>query len=295
MSSLIPGVGCLTLAWLCSYVQAADAPSFDVASIKPASSTATGTACSGGPGTTDPGTWRCSSAPLAFLISHAYGFQPPQFAFVDSCCRARFDIIAKMPAGTTKRQFRQMLQDLLAERFKLSFHHEQKEMAIFELTVGEQNTKMKHSAPDALPAEEDPPWVIPEFSLGQDGCPVFPPGRGGLMGGGNGCYRWTGFNLSMVEIAKTLSFHLGRPVVDATGLKEKYDVDMTWSIDVTRFMEGLERAGLLDQTGEAADYGPRGPTLIHAVRDQLGLKLNSKKGLGDVVVVDHVEKVPTEN
>jgi len=189
----------------------------------------------------------------------------------------------------------QMLQDLLAERFKLSFHHEQKEMAIFELTVGEQNTKMKHSAPDALPAEEDPPWVIPEFSLGQDGCPVFPPGRGGLMGGGNGCYRWTGFNLSMVEIAKTLSFHLGRPVVDATGLKEKYDVDMTWSIDVTRFMEGLEGAGLLDQTGEAADYGPRGPTLIHAVRDQLGLKLNSKKGLGDVVVVDHVEKVPTEN
>jgi uncharacterized protein (TIGR03435 family) len=43
------------------------------------------------------------------------------------------------------------------------------------------------------------------------------------------------------------------------------------------------------------DTGPTGPTLIRAVQDQLGLKLNSKKGFGDIVVIDHVEKVPTEN
>jgi len=275
-----------------AYGQAADAPSFEVASVKPASPSATGIRCSGGPGTTDPGTWRCSNVPLYFLISHAYGFQPPQFYPRDPCCQARFEIAAKVPEGTTKEQFRGMLRNLLAERFQLKFHHEQKEMAIFELTAGKKGLKMKHSAPDALPAQEDPPWVIPEFRLGPDGCPVFPAGRGGLMGGGHGCYRWTGFNLSMQEIVKTLAFHLGRPVVDATGLKGTYDIDMTWSIDVAWLME---RAGLRDQIEEGADDGPRGPSLIHAVRDQLGLELISKKGPGDMVVVDHVEKVPIEN
>jgi uncharacterized protein (TIGR03435 family) len=126
--------------------------------------------------------------------------------------------------------------------------------------------------------------------MGKDGYPVFPVGRGGLAGP-NGHYRWTGFNLSMQDIVKTLSFHLGRPVVDATGLKGKYDIDMTWTIDLASI---LERSGLRD-IPELPDNGPPGPTLIGAVQNQLGLKLNSKKGHGDIVVVDHVAKVPIEN
>src|ERR1035437_3180901 len=86
-------------------------------------------------------------------------------------------------------------------------------------------------------------------------------------------------------------FPLSR-VVDATRLKGKYDIDMKWGVDVAWL---LEMAGRRDQIAELPDTGPTGPTLIRAVQDQLGLKLNSKKGLGDFVVVDHVEKVPTEN
>jgi uncharacterized protein (TIGR03435 family) len=112
------------------------------------------------------------------------------------------------------------------------------------------------------------------------------------LAGANGHYRWTGFNVSVREIVTMLSFHLGRPVVDATGLKGNYDIDMKWGVDMAWL---LESAGLRDQIGELPDTGPTGPTLIRAVQDQLGLKLNSKKGLGDFVVVDHVEKVPTEN
>jgi uncharacterized protein (TIGR03435 family) len=287
---LIPVVSCLTLACVCAYGQAADASSFEVASVKPASPSATRIAVSGGPGTTSPGIWSCSNVPLAFLISNAYGFQPPQFTPVDSCCQARFDIAAKVPAGTTKEQFQRMQQNLLVERFKLTFHHEQKEMPIYELTVGEKGLKVKESAPDAALAPEEP-WFTPKYSMGKDGYPVFQVGHGGLAGG-NGHYRWTGVNVSMQEIVKTLSYHLGRPVVDSTGLKGKYDIDMTWTIDLAWIME---RAGLPDPRGEGADNGPAGPTLIRAVQDQLGLKLNSKKGSGDIVVVDHVEKVPIEN
>ncbi len=163
-------------------------------------------------------------------------------------------------------------------------------MAIFELTVAEKGPRMKEATPDAS-SEPDNPWAAPEYSMGKDGYPVFPAGRGGLAGP-NGHYRWTGFNLSMPEIVKTLSFHLGRPVIDATGLRGKYDIDMRWGIDVAWL---LERSGHRDEIGDLPDSGPLGPPLLRAVQDQLGLKLNSKKGLGDIVVIDHLEKAPTEN
>jgi uncharacterized protein (TIGR03435 family) len=287
---LILVVSCVTVAWVGVYGQAADVPSFEVASVKPASPSATGIRCSGGPGTTSPGVWTCSNVPLAFLISNAYGFEAPQFSPRDNCCQARVDIAAKVPAGTTKEQFQRMQQNLLVERFKLTFHHEQKEMPIFELTVGEKGSKMKESAPDAALAPEEP-WTTPKYSMGNDGYPAFPAGHGGLVGLG-GHYRWTAANVSMQEIVKTLSYYLGRPVVDSTGLRGKYDIDMTWTVDIAWIMES---AGLPDPRGEQADKGTPGPTLARAVQNQLGLKLNSKKGTGDIVVVDHVETVPIEN
>jgi uncharacterized protein (TIGR03435 family) len=225
------------------------------------------------------------------LIARAYGFEAYQFSPRESCCQARFDFAAKVPEGTTREQFQRMLQNLLVERLKLTLHHEHKEMAIYELTVGEKGPKMKESAPDGSLEPEDP-WALPEYSMDKDGCPVFPAGRGGLAEGRNGCYRLVGFHLSMQEILKTLSFHLGRPVVDAPGLKGKYDIDMKWSIDVAWLMES---AGLRDQIPEGTDDGFHGQTLMRAFQDQLGLKLNSRKGIGDIAVVDHVEKTPSEN
>ena len=288
MRPLIRIVTCLTLAGVCAYGQAGSASSFEVASIRPASPNAI--RCSGGPGTADPVLWRCFSVPVGLLITRAYDFQAYQFRPNDPCCVARFDIAAKLQKGATKEQFQRMLQNLLGDRFKLELHREQKEMAIYELTVGEKGSKMKESVPGTSPEPEDP-WALPEYSMGKDGYPVFPVGRSGLAGP-NGHYRWIGFDLSMQEIVRTLSFHLGRPVVDATGLKGKYDIDMRWGIDVAWL---LERSGYGDEVGELPDTGPLGPPLTRAVQDQLGLKLQSRKGVGDVVVIDHLEKVPTEN
>src|SRR5208283_2825133 len=155
------------------------------------------------------------------------------------------------------------------------FHYEQKEMAIFDLTVGKKGLKMKDSAPDAVSTPEEFPWESSVPIEGKDGCPVFPAGHGGRTEG-RFCNRWTGFNLSMQEIVKTLSFNLGRKVVDSTGLKGKYDIDITWYLewDGPQELVGEEPADLL-----------HGPSLIHAVRDQLGLELIPKKGTGDIVVV----------
>jgi len=290
-------VSCLALALIRAY-GAEGGPSFEVASIKPASPSAVSVMCRGGPGTSDPGIWRCSAAPLAFLIANAYGFQPPQFIpGLQSCCQARYDVSAKVPPGTTKDQFRRMQQNLLVERLKLTLHHEQKEMAIYELTVGERGRTMNESAPDAALAAEEPWWTTPQYSMGKDGYPVFPAGHGGLAGR-NGYYRWTAVNVSMPEIVKTLATYLGRPVIDATGLKGQYDINMTWIIDISEITASLAARGVF---GDSPDDVPRvagpdsGPTLQHAVQDQLGLMLKSKKGLGDIVVVDHVAKIPIEN
>jgi uncharacterized protein (TIGR03435 family) len=263
---------------------------FEVASVKPASADERGIQCSGGPGTTSPGIWRCSNVPLGFVITRAYGFEAYQFPPHDPCCQTRFDFEAKLLPGATKSQFQNMLQKLLAERFKLALHLEAKEMPVFELSVAGKGLKLKPSAPDAAAPPEDP-WMPAAYTIGKDGYPKFPAGHGGLAGAG-GRYHWTAFHVPMQEIASTVSFHAGRPVIDTTGLTGTYDIDLKWTIDVAWL---LENAGMRDRIPELAKDAPTGPTLVHAVRDQLGLDLTSKKGRGEIVVIDHVEKVPTGN
>ena len=130
-------------AWFCG-VSVSDGQSFEVASVKPAAA-GEGFSCSGGPGTADPGLWRCSNMPLALVISRAFRFQDYQFSTHDPCCLARFDFVVRVPAGTSGDQFDRMLQSLLRERFRLAFHFQQKEMPIYELTVAANGLKMKRS------------------------------------------------------------------------------------------------------------------------------------------------------
>jgi uncharacterized protein (TIGR03435 family) len=283
-----------TLACGPAFSQTADARSFEVASIKPAARPPGGgvrAGCSGGPGSTDPGLLNCSFVSLAEMIYRAYGLQPYQFSPADWMRFGRFDITAKIPPGTTKEEFVRMQQEFLAERFKLKIHHEQREMPTYELTVGKNGAKLKKPAADAASPPEDA-GAIPKFSM-RNGFPAFPAGHGGLLGL-NDRFRWTGFNLTMAEIVKTLAGQVGRPVVDATGLKGKFDIDIYWAKEpMSRSVAANASDGV--PPGPVADDIDNGPSIVRAVQDQLGLKLDSKKGLVDIVVVDHVEKVPAEN
>ncbi len=84
------------LTWIAAYGQA-EGSAFEVASVKPAA--AGPIQCSGGPGTSTPGTWTCASVPLTFLITNAFGFQAYQFRPNDPCCMARYNVVAKLPQG----------------------------------------------------------------------------------------------------------------------------------------------------------------------------------------------------
>ena len=303
---------------VCAPLALAQAPdhslTFDVASIKPAAPQGPGKimmGMRGGPGTPDPGQVTFTNMPLSRLIMNAYdvkSFQVTGPSWLDS---EHFDITAKIPKGATKEQYRVMLQNLLAERFKLQVHKEHKEVPIYALTVAKGGPKIKESPKDdqaqgAAPPPQDlaiqradgPPGPPP---IGRDGMPRMAPGRRGemMMFGPNG-FRMQGSHETMATLADVLSNQLGRPVVDATGLTAEYDYTLNFSPEGLQGMRGMPMlmgggpigAGPAPEGGHEAETGP---SLFTAVQEQLGLKLDSRKGPVDLIVVDSAEKTPTEN
>jgi uncharacterized protein (TIGR03435 family) len=186
----------------------------------------------------------------------------------------RYDITAKIAANATREQFFQMFQNMLAERFGLAFHRDQREVPGYELVVGKGGPKFRESAPEA-PMEGPPPRLTPTgpTSLGPDGFPVLPPGySGSTIARNRAVAQW--MRMPMERFARTLMVE--KPVVDATGLEGKYDLSLKWVPDLTR---------------PDAD----GPSIFAALQEQLGLKLIEKKNTLPFVVIDRIQKVPTEN
>src|SRR5580704_8066321 len=156
----------LMFAWSLAHGQ-----TFDAASVKPAtlpSPDGRGMIMmqgpTGGPGTKDPGRIHYPYMTMKNILMNAYdvkGFQITGPAWLDS---ERFDISATMPPDTTKEQFRAMLQNLLAERFKMTVHRETKELPMYSLTVAKSGPKMKEAAEVPAPkedAETAPPPPLP--------------------------------------------------------------------------------------------------------------------------------------
>jgi uncharacterized protein (TIGR03435 family) len=254
----------------------------EVASIKaaaPANGGRMRISVHGGPGTKDPGLYTCENYPLRGLIMDAFGLKDFQLSGPDWMQSERFMVSAKIPEGASKEQFKLMMQNLLVERFKLAYHREKKEMQAYELVVAKGGPKMKESESPLDPDER--PARMTERKTDAEGFPVLPPGRAPMMMmlmGGHATARHTAE--TMEEFAVSLSYDVHKPVTDATGLKGKYDFTLHW------ISEGVGPPSSGDDTG---------PTLFRALPEQLGLRLEGKKGMVEVLVVDHVEKTPTEN
>jgi uncharacterized protein (TIGR03435 family) len=315
----ITRTGLLILACCLAYGQAVDkALTFEAATVKPATPPvpdAQGRIMmmgpSGGPGTKDPGRIRYPYLTLKNLLTIAYDvktFQVSGPAFLDT---DRFDVVATMAPDTTKEQFRLMLQNLLAERFKLTIHRESKELPMYSLVVGKGGPKMKESeearaAKDGGDAPPAPPMPS-QPKIGADGFPILPlAGRSGIfaiMMAGRGT-RLIGQQQTMQDLANRLTIHLSRPVNDETALKAKYDFTLTFSQEGLSGPMGLMAPMPPPPPGGAAGGGsPAGtlseveppPDLFSAMQAQLGLRLEPKKGPVGMIVIDHVEKTPTEN
>jgi len=261
------------LASLCAVH--AQAPRFEVASVKPSSQPTAGrnaaTVVRGGPGSSDPTLARFDNIDLFSLVTMAYGIGRYQLSAPDWLNGTRFDVNARVPEGATVEGYRLMLQGLLAERFKLALHHETKEMPTLELAVAKNGPKLKASPVD--PNTPEPGMQPPSRAAS--------PPPGALSRG----VTLRNPAETMEQLAANLSGFFGRPVTDGTGLKGRYDILVTCQAIDPGAPEALDTP----QVSES------GPTLAEALQEQLGLKLSPKKGPVDVLVVDHIEKIPTED
>jgi uncharacterized protein (TIGR03435 family) len=292
-------------------------PEFEVASIKPAPPPAANmimVRMRGGPGSDDPGRLDWQNVSLRNMLTNAFNLKEYQLQGPDWLNSERFDVSAKIPANTTREQFRLMLQKLLAERFKMTFHHETKEHAAYALTVAKGGPKLKESDPNdnsgfaAMPmpgrggdiqmrAMAPPPPPPPGAARGGEGPkPGGPlPGRGGMMRMMPG--HLEAKKMAVDGLVNTLSNLTGKPVVDETGLKGIYDFTLDFAPESAEgpMMMAPPPGGGGEVRMPSASEPASGATIYSAVQQQLGLKLESKKLPLDNVVIDRIEKIPTEN
>ncbi len=306
--------------------------SFEVATVKPAAlpTSADGKhmirmGAQGGPGTNDPSQISYSFMSLRSLLMQAFSVRTYQIqgpAWLDS---ERFDIVARVPAGATKDDVGVMLQNLLKERFQLAFHREKKEQSVYGLVVGKSAPKMRvsedQSDPSAAPPSNSssaaPPPDPGRPRIGKDGMPEMPPGLRGpgirmtaLMSPAGMRVRLNAERQTMAQLADSLSNQVDRPVVDMTGLTQRYDFTLDFAPDQAALMAkmGFMPGGMMPPpTGGAGGPGPGdaaprlgapesdAATVQVAVQDQLGLKLEPKKAPAEILVIDHMEKTPSEN
>ncbi|HTI50943.1 MAG TPA: TIGR03435 family protein [Planctomycetaceae bacterium] len=265
---------------------------------------------------------------LKSLISFAYNVKPFQVTGPDWLANTRFDIIAKYPAGATKADASKMLQSLLEDRFKLTFHRTSEEHPVLALVPGKGGIKLRESTETPKAIDESvpaPPGTM--TTQGPDG-PIrmsVKPGSGAVVDMGekgkmtytlNPATKAIHVDLSMVTIpglADMLTQMMqqfsggmggGRQIVDMTGIKGHYEASL--EISLADMMAMARNAGM-DIPGAPGGGSGAGPgsavasdpaggaqTVTEAIQS-MGLKLESRKAPIEQLVVDHIEKAPTEN
>lgn len=237
----------------------AAAPAFEVASIKPNSSDDRRVMFQ----ITAGGRVHCTNVSPQMLIIMAYDLKPNQLtggpSWLDS---VKYDITAKAEGPEEPDRLKQMMQTLLADRFKLAFHRETKDLPIYELVTAKNGSKLRPSAEDARKNQQ-------QFAR---------------MGRGSMDLQ----QMTMANFADHLSRVVGRNVFDRTGITGTYDIKLEWTPDESEsqlFKGPPDGAGPPPPSPDAT-----GPSLFAALQEQLGLKLVAGKGPVEIVVIDHIEK-----
>ncbi len=260
-------------------------PRYEVASIKPNKSTGDMISLMG-----RPDGFTGTNITLQMLIRNAYEVEDNQISGGPSWIESeKYDIEAKMDGAVADElrklgedqsmlERQRMLQALLADRFKLSIHFEAKEGPAYALVIAKNGPKLQ----EAKPGESYANGI-----KGFDGLPIGP--RKTRMASG----ELTVQALPMVTVARLLSMHLGRTVLDKTGLMGSYDFTLLWTPEEgeTAVFNGPKYSQV---RADSTRPDSSGPSIFAAIQEQLGLKLESQKGPVKFLVIDHVER-PLEN
>jgi bla regulator protein blaR1 len=231
------------------------------------------------------------NVPLQMIIVQAYEIQPsqleggPSWIFSD-----RFDIQAKAERELKPPEFRELLRNLLADRFRLVTHTEQKTRPVYALVQAPTQAKTGKLGPKLRKSETD----CAALAAGRGGAPPPPPAPSEPIQCGMRMspVQMTAGGTSMAALANALSRLLDRMVIDRTGLPGTYDFDLAFA--PKQGPQGPPPLGAPAPAADPSTIESGAPDLFTAIREQLGLKLESQKAPVDVVVIDKVEP-PTEN
>lgn len=215
---------------------------------------------------TIPGRLTVVNNPVTNLIGNAYNnhnlIGGPEWIRSD-----RYDLEAKAAGSPTEKQMMQMLQILLADRFKLQVHTEQREEAVYHLVVAKGGLRMKKKTNEnCMRADQTHPGDAPSNPCGNN-----------IMRRNGNHLEWIVTNNDLQHMAGALSVN-GHPVIDKTGVTGTFELHV-------EFADA--------QPDSEASLDPSVPSIFAAL-DQLGLKLEPAKGMVDVLVIDHIER-PTPN
>jgi uncharacterized protein (TIGR03435 family) len=273
----------------CGAIAQTDArPRFEVASIKPAAPNAQEMFLRPGPG----GGVNAINMTLKELVAIAFNVQVYRISggplWLDS---VHYDIIAKPEAKPKPDEIPAMVQSLLEERFQLATHREMREFPVYAMVLARKDGKrgpgLVESKEGSCTPMDDPYGPLPN------------PGRS-ARGGTNTTTRACGWMLMsgpsfeaigipLTSMLPILSRHLGRSVIDKTGLEGKFDISVHWGTDGGGARGGRGSGDKTPTAGATTD-----DSIFSAFQEQLGLKLESQRGPGEIIVIDRVRR-PSEN
>jgi len=200
-----------------------------------------------------PGGLRMRDVTAATCIKWAYGVQDSQILGPRWLQSDHFDVTARTDSPTENEQMKLMMQKLLTDRFQLIFRREQREMKAYELKVAKAGHKLHESAADSVPDRQ------------------------------NSAIGTVARAITMREFADFIAGPLNTPVMDATGLKGRYDFNLDFSTYIPT-----------DEHAMKPDYIDGNSIIANALQGELGLKLDMRKTTVEVMVIERVEK-PSEN
>ncbi len=270
------------LAMLRAQVTSAS-PAFEVASVKANKSADWRKSIGPAPG----GRFLATNQTLRELTPFAYGL--PQLAatmriiggpdWIDS---DRFDIVAKTNGTSTLQEMGAMLRTVLRDRFKLAVHNETRELPIYTLVTsgngGNPGPRLRRSEVSEVDCAARRAAI-----RRREPVPPQQPGTPPVCGSGRTVPgKITAVGWPMEQLVTALAPFAGRVVLDRSGLNGLFDFDLEWTPDQ------LPRQPPDDPEPPRIDAN--GPSLFTALQEQLGLKLESKKGPVDVLIIDRAEK-----
>lgn len=209
----------------------------------------------------------------------------------------RYTVVAKVPEGNfTDEQKREMLQNLLIDRFGLKYHNEKKEFAVYALEQGKNGVKMTETPPDANGEAAPPAKGINVSASGSE--------RGVFVDLGGGAYftftdnKFVGHKITVPRIVDSLAMYLDKPLIDQTGLPAEKTYDLTLAITPEDYRVMLIRSAIhagIQLPPQALQLADGSIDSFYSALDTAGLKLESKRAPLDVIVVDQANKTPSDN